>query len=326
MSPLEQRYRRLLAWLPEPARSRWADEMTGTFLEATTAGDPEYAEFGSPSLADRLDVARLALRLRLGAPGSSVRAVAAGRTVRLVAVVGAGSLAVQALVALALTAWTYDVLPFLTAPDLPGPMSWGPGQAIGVVLDGLVVALAVCLVRGSAAARALAPAALALYVLPLAQPHPPPALQALALVPIAVVLVAAALVPPEPLRPRPWWLLAVPALTLVASAPATVPGEVVGWLAALADPLVHSALGLAVALAVLALRRPAARGPAELAVAVLAAALALGLVSRWPWDVEGGYHPAVVAATLVAAGTAAVAGIIGQRAVRALPVTVSAEH
>jgi len=325
MSPLEERYRRLLAWLPEPARSRWADEMTETFLEATTDDDPEYAEFGSPSLADRLDVARLALRLRLGAPGSSVRAVAAGRTVRLVAAIGTVSLAVHALISLALTAWTHDVLPFLTAPDLPGAVSWGPGQAIGVVLDGLVIALAVCLVRGSGAARALAPVALALYVLPMAQPHPPPALQALALVPLAVVLGAAALVPPEPLRPRPWWLLAIPALTLVAATPATVPGEVNGWLAALADPLVHGALGLAGALAVLAVRRRAARGPAELAVAVLAAALALGLVSRWPWDVAGGYHSAVVAATLTAAGTAAVAGIVGQRAVRALPVTVAVD-
>src|SRR3954447_1169729 len=92
MSPLEQRYRRLLQWLPEPARSRWADDMTETYLSVTTAGDPEYAEFGSPTVADRLDVARLALALRLGAPGASVRAVAAGRTVRLVAVACTGAL------------------------------------------------------------------------------------------------------------------------------------------------------------------------------------------------------------------------------------------
>ena len=129
MSPLERRYRQLLAWLPEPARSRWSDEMTETYLEAATADDPEYAEFGSPSLADRWDVARLAVGLHLGAPGSSVRAIAAGRAVRLVAVVGAAWLAGQALVALALTAWTHDRLPFLTAPDLPGQLSWGPLQA-----------------------------------------------------------------------------------------------------------------------------------------------------------------------------------------------------
>lgn len=36
MSPLEQRDRRLLTWLPEPARSRWADDMTETYLRSST--------------------------------------------------------------------------------------------------------------------------------------------------------------------------------------------------------------------------------------------------------------------------------------------------
>ena len=49
---LEVRYRRLLRLLPEPARSRWAEDMVATYLAASTAEDPEYAEFGSPTLAD----------------------------------------------------------------------------------------------------------------------------------------------------------------------------------------------------------------------------------------------------------------------------------
>ena len=331
MSPPERRYRQLLAWLPEPARSRWSDEMTETYLEAATADDPEYAEFGSPSLADRWDVARLAVGLHLGAPGSSVRAIAAGRAVRLVALVGAAWLAGQALVALALTAWTHDRLPFLTAPDLPGQLSWGPLQATYVVFHLLCIGLAVCLVRGLAAARVLAGATFAvqvgLLVAHLATSlYPPTVWEWLAWAPSVVTLAAAAVVPPEPLRPRPWWLLAVPGLTLVLAWPARLPGEVDGWLVALADPVVHGALGLAATLAVLEVRARATRGPAELAVAVLAATLTLALSRQWTWDVAAGYHPTAVAATGLAAATAVCAGVIGLRAVRALPVTVPTQH
>jgi hypothetical protein len=148
MSPLEQRYRALLAWLPEPARSRWADDMTETFLAVATADDPEYAEFGSPSLRDRVDVARLVLRLRLGARGASVRAVATGRAVRLVALAGTVALASSALVGLVAAAWVHGSLPFVAAPDVgPGSPS-GPPEAMVACVDLLTVVLAVCVVRG----------------------------------------------------------------------------------------------------------------------------------------------------------------------------------
>ena len=326
MTPLEERYRRLVGWLPEPARSRWSEDMVATYLEVATADDPEFAEYGSPSTADRWDVARLAVRLHLGAPGASVRAVAAGRAVRLVAVVGAVWLAVQGVVGAALTAWVHDLVPFVAAPDTLGPLGWGPQEAFTVVLDGLFVALAVCLVRGLAAARLLALAVVAVqYGLLAGWLYSPAGLEWLSLLPLLVVLGAAALVPPEPLRPRPWWLLVVPALTLATLWPARLPGEVNGWLVALADPVVHGAFGLTGALVVLAVRNRAARGPAELAVAVLSTLLVAALLDQWSYDVAAGYRPVVVAATAAAALTALVAAAIGLRAVRALPVTVPAE-
>jgi hypothetical protein len=191
MSPLEQRYRRLLQWLPEPARSRWADDMTETYLSVATADDPEYAEFGSPSVADRLDVARLALALHLGAPGASARAVAAGRTARLVAAAGTVALASGALAGLVSTAWAHGAVPFVEAPDLDGVLLWGPLEAVGVVVGVLTVALAVCVLRGAAGTPLLALPVLVGQVLP-AVTHPVTPLDLLPLVTTAVPLVAAA--------------------------------------------------------------------------------------------------------------------------------------
>jgi hypothetical protein len=326
MSPLEQRYRRLLRWLPEPARSRWADDMTETYLSVATADDPEYAEFGSPTAADRLDVARLALRLRLGAPGSSVRAVAAGQTVRLVALAGTVVLAPQALIGVLTTAWMHGTLPGVAAPQLDGPLSWGPREATTVVVGVLVVALAVCLVRGRAAARPLALAALVgVAVEMLTLPSWTSVLDRLPAVTWAVPLVAAALVPPRPAGRWWWWLLAVPTLSPVTLATVALPGEVNGWLAGLADPMVHGALGVLGTAVVLLTRRRNDRGPAELAVAVLATALVVTLATQWRYDAPSGYHPVIVAATLVAAATALVTGVLGRRAVTALPVVAAAD-
>ncbi|WP_164699749.1 hypothetical protein [Modestobacter sp. KNN46-3] len=318
MSPLEQRYRRLLTWLPEPARSRWADDMTETYLQVETADDPEYAEFGSPSLTDRLDVARLALRLRLGAPGASVRAVATGRTVRLVAVAGTVALASLGLLGLFSTAWLHGRLPFIDAPDLGGRLLWGPSYAVHTVVSALTVALAVCAARGLAATRPLAVVVLIGQLVPAVVAVIRP-VELLVQLTIAVPLVAAALMPTGAPLHRPLWLIPVP---LVASVSVTAlrPGEPPEWTWGLFDPVVQWALLTVVAGAVLLLRRGRARGPGELAVAVLAATTLPALASRWPYDTPSGYATVVVLATLAAAATAVVTGAIGLRAVRVLPM------
>jgi hypothetical protein len=323
VSPLEQRYRRLLQWLPEPARSRWADDMTETYLSVTTADDPEYAEFGSPSTADRLDVARLALGLRLGAPGASVRAVAAGQTVRLVAAAGTVALASTSLVGLVSTAWLHDRLPFLAAPELGGRLLWGPREALLTVLEVLTVALAVCVLRGTAATRLLALAVLT-GQLAWALTLPTTPVQLLPQLTGIVPLVAAALLPTGvPLR-RPWWLLAVVVAPLLTWPFALVPDRPADWVTALADPLVQWAV-LATAAGVLLLWRRGARGPAELAVAVLATATLPGLAGRWPYESPAGYHAAVLGTLLAATLTAVVTGRAGLRALTALPADTAAD-
>ena len=324
MSPLEQRYRRLLAWLPEPARSRWADDMTDTFLEATTADDPEFAEFGSPSAADRLDVARLALRLRLGAPGASLRGVATGRTVRLVALAGTAGLASLALAGLISTAWLHGALPAVSAPDLGQPLPWGPWETLSTAVGALTVALWVCVVRGVPATRPLALAVLAGQAVETATSSGGP-VWLLPQLTLAVPVVAAALVPTGPPLRRPWWPV-VSALVVLGPwavglpAAALLPAEPAGWLVALFDPFAQFALGTTVAGAVLLARRPAARGPAELAVAVLAIALLPTLVGRLLLDVSSGYDATVLTVTLALAVTAAATGPVGARAVLTLPL------
>ncbi|WP_222194669.1 hypothetical protein [Modestobacter italicus] len=330
MSPLEQRYRRLLTWLPEPARSRWADDMTETWLEATTADDPEYAEFGSPSLADRLDVARLALRLRLGAPGASVRAVATGRTVRLVAVAGTVALASMALMGLVTTAWLHGVLPLVDAPDL-GPVRWGPWDAVGAVSSGLTVALGVCALRGLAATRPLALAVLVALLVEVAMGVGGPGL--LMSLPtqltVAVPLVAAVLAPTGPPVRRPWWpvwlgLLVVAPWAVGALLLTLFPADPPGGLLPLSDPFVQLGIALVATAGVLLVRRRPERGAAELATAVLGVALLPALVSRLPYDTPAGYTPTVLAATLGVLLSAAATGAVGMRALRTLPADVPA--
>ncbi|GAA4729567.1 hypothetical protein GCM10023328_05240 [Modestobacter marinus] len=310
--------------------------MTETYLQVETADDPEYAEFGSPSLRDRLDVARLAVRLRLGAPGASVRAVATGRTVRLVAVAGTVTLASMALVGLVSTAWLHGVIPLVDAPDLGGTPLWGPRDAVSTVVSALTVALGVCAVRGLAATRPLAVAVLAGHVVEVASAEvafpgpvgPGPLLTGFTL---AVPLVAAALAPAGPPVRRPWWpcwlgvvVLAPWAVGLTALTRA--PAEPAGWLLALADPFVHLGTVLVLTGAALLGRRRPARGPAELAVAVLAAALVPTLAGRLAYAVPTGWSTTVLAVTLGVVGTSVVAGAVGLRAVRALPATVPADR
>jgi hypothetical protein len=323
MSPLERRYRDLLRWLPEPARAQWADDMTETYLSVATDGDPEYAEFGSPSLTDRLDVARLALALRLGAPGASIRGVAAGRTVRLVAAAGTVAFASMSLLGLVSTAWLHDRLPLVDAPDVGGQMGWGPHEALLAVLEALTIVLAVCVLRGAAITRLLALTVL-VGQLASAGTLPPTAAQLLPVLAQVTPLVAAALLPPGAPLGRPWWLVTVAVSPLLGWPFALIPDTPVDVLAALGDPVVVWAL-LATAAGVVLLVRRRVRGPAELAVGVLAAATVPGLASRWPYEAAG-YHAVVVAATLAAASTVLIAGSLGLRGVRALPAEAVADR
>ena len=327
MSPLEQRYRRLLSWLPEPARTQWADDMTDTFLEVTTADDPEYADFGSPSVADRLDVARLALRLRLGAPGASVRGVATGRAVRLVALAGTAALASLALAGLVSTAWLHGVLPVPPAPDLGGELRWGPGEAWSALVGALTVALGICTLRGLPATRPLALAVLVGQVVEAAQLAGGP-VSLLPQVTLAVPVVAAALAPPGAPARRRW----EPALvTLVVLGPwavglpaaALLPGDPAGALVALFDPFVQFGIGTTAAGVVWLARGPAGRGPAGLAVAVLGAALLPALAGRPLVTDPAGYGATVLVVTVAVALTAAVTGALGLRSVRALPLDLA---
>ncbi|WP_236829306.1 hypothetical protein [Blastococcus sp. KM273128] len=328
MSPLEERYRRLLRLLPEPARSRWADDMVETYLAAATTDDPEYAEFGSPTPADRLDVLRLAVRLRLGAPGASLRAVAAGRTVRLVALTGGVALATQGAIGLATTAWVHGLVPGVPAPPLPGPLVAAPGAVLAHAVDVLLVALAVCLVRGAATARPLAAAALIGLVLAttsrLGGPSAVPAV--LSLVTCAVTLLAAVLVPAERVPRRDRWLVAVPALVTllapvvatagwVAARPLDEPGP---WLLALGQPTGWWAVAL-VAVAAAALPRPSTTAAGRLGVAVLGVALLPSLAGQLALDGVAGYRAVVVTGLVLVAGTVLLAGASGARRVRALP-------
>lgn len=92
-SALESRYRRLLRLLPLGYRALREDEMVDAFLAAQREADPENFDLtlkhGAPSWSERIAVARLAVRSRLGAEVAperfQVRAEAARHTL-LVAV------------------------------------------------------------------------------------------------------------------------------------------------------------------------------------------------------------------------------------------------
>lgn len=295
---LEERYRRLLRVLPEPARSRWADEMTETYLEATCADDPEFAEYGSPDLSDRLDVWQLALRLRLGGPGASARAVLTGATVRWVALLGVlGTAAPAAYAQVAQLAWG----------DQLRPDRWQ--LTATTVVTVLVVALFGCLVHGSDAARPLAAGVLLLHLFTLVVwlDGPTAVSTLLVLVQLVVPLVAALAPGPHPAaRPGRWWAGAAGLVLLVGGLP---------WLSLLLPVWVATGSATAVALVgtgVAALVRglPHVAG----AVAVLGAVSVPPLVTS---ALVGGPSGYAITQGGVAAALAAVAVVCGASAVRA---------
>lgn len=300
---LEERYRRLLRALPEPARSRWSDEMTETYLEATCADDPEFAEYGSPELSDRLDVWQLALRLRLGGPGASARAVLTGATVRWVALLGVLATAAPAAFAqVARLVWA----------DEPGPTGWQ--LTSGTVVAVLMVALFGCLVRGSAVTRPLAAGVLLVHLFTLVVGWSAPALVStlLVVVQLAVPLVAAAVVDPAPARrPGRWWVGAAGAVLLVGGLP---------WVSLVLPVWILTGSAAAVGLVgvgVIALVRDLP--PVAGAVAVLGAVSVPPLVSSALVGGPAGYVAAQTGVVATLALVALVCGVTAVRAARRLP-------
>lgn len=64
---LERRYRRVLRLLPAGYRQRWEEDMVSAFMEGVYSSDPhaDAVRSGRPSLAERLSVVALAVRVRL---------------------------------------------------------------------------------------------------------------------------------------------------------------------------------------------------------------------------------------------------------------------
>lgn len=79
---LEARYRRALTLLPARYHEQRAEEMVSTLLDGATDGRRW------PSVAELTSIVALATRLRVGAPGGTRRAVAAGEVLRRTALAG----------------------------------------------------------------------------------------------------------------------------------------------------------------------------------------------------------------------------------------------
>jgi hypothetical protein len=118
-SLLEERYRRVLRLLPADFRRDWADDMVATFLDRayrSMPGDPESDEISSPRWSELVSIARLALRLRLGGPGSRP-----GEVVRRIALTGLLAHVVFALAGVVLSIWYVERMPL---PDGSGFTTW----------------------------------------------------------------------------------------------------------------------------------------------------------------------------------------------------------
>ena len=134
---LESRYQRLLALLPAAYRERRAEEMLGMLLDGAADGQrwPRAAEVAS--------VAGLAVRLRTGAAGGSLRAAAFGEVLRRLAL---AALTIQTLYYAA--GFFVGMVGYLDQPSyvLSSPAAW-MFATIGCE-SALSAAALVCLVRG----------------------------------------------------------------------------------------------------------------------------------------------------------------------------------
>ncbi|WP_055482113.1 hypothetical protein [Sphaerimonospora mesophila] len=120
MSPLEDRYRRVLRLLPPSYRAEREEEMVSAFLDASgSAVDDDDAW---PRWSEIASVAALAVRVRLGGAGAPPRSLAWGRTVRLTALAGLGF---QAMMGCVFLAQALDVYGVLALPYANGEMPIG---------------------------------------------------------------------------------------------------------------------------------------------------------------------------------------------------------
>lgn len=139
MTPLEQRYRRLLLLLPAYYRRAWEEDMVATFLGRVLPEDEEDAEVaaecGGPRGADMARVVVLAARLRLGGPGASPRHRVWGAAVRRAALLAFLAHAVLALFWLGIMGWVAIHPPSPPMPDsaadvtMTPPLAWLRVQA-----------------------------------------------------------------------------------------------------------------------------------------------------------------------------------------------------
>jgi hypothetical protein len=221
-SNLERRYLRVLRLLPGWYRQRWEQDMVAAFLDSWLTGDPAADEYitwaAGPSWAEVASVARLAVRLHLGGPGTP-RRHAWGQAIRravLTVVLVHAVLAVNVLVFLVwsrrLAGWLH-VLPASLVVVSPGsvwPMVYYLASVVWIVIFG---SLALGRYR---LARVLA---------------------ALAIVPGLVALLQAQLtgIMPAPFGPWPFWVLLdlAPVLAMTAFHRDAAPAARWPWLLAL---------------------------------------------------------------------------------------------
>ncbi|MEU6408850.1 hypothetical protein [Microbispora sp. NPDC046933] len=346
-SVLEERYRRWLRLLPASYRAEREEEMVSAFLEGAQSGRAGHDD-QRPRFLEIASVAALALRLRLGGPGSPPRSYLWGEAVRGAALFGlvfwtviSGLYAGQAVL-------TYGI-PADALPD--GVMGIGdPGspERVRLVLADLTPLLWAAglgaLVRGRA--RTAKAAAIAALVVPLVL-FPPLFVRpegvvswACSVLPAVVTVLALAIGfhrdAPQPRLPARRALLLL-ALPIAAGVLLSV---VVGVLAAMvragtvpAQPLMSAWMWIdtpglmcvsLLAVTVWCLARHGASGkpaaPVALGAAILTGPAVLARVGTMPWGETGetgviGLNATLQLAVLVAGGITLV--VIGVRALRA---------
>lgn len=126
-SDLERRYRRVLGLLPGWYREQWEQDMVGAFLDSWLTGDPAADEYigkaAGPSWAEVASVAGLAVRLRLGGPGTP-RRHAWGQAIRHAVLAVFLVHAVLAADVLVFVMWSRRLVGWLPAP--PGSLVAAP--------------------------------------------------------------------------------------------------------------------------------------------------------------------------------------------------------
>jgi len=167
VTPIEQRYRRVLRMLPKSYREVWEDDMVATFLASVETDDREDAEYvadyGRPGWPEVLSIAALAIRLRIGSAGAPARYAAWSRAIRFCVLAVLLVHATAGVIAAAMSLWLAGLLPLPVAapqvPEPPGyPESWRQAYLFSALVGLLWVPAFFGLIRGRAG-RWMVPAA-----------------------------------------------------------------------------------------------------------------------------------------------------------------------